>query len=200
MARDGTNRGGRRPRSGPNKAALADKVINGRSANILQFQTDDMNSGDLPDGAELEGVDMPKPNEYLSAMQRSLKDSSGNTVLQGRPLGADLIFNEIYSWLKARKCAKLINPRQVEQYSELMARAIQCSEALSKFGLIGKHPTTGAPIQSPYVDAELKYIKQANIVWSEIFRIVEQNCLEPYEGMPTGDGMEQLIFGGKPKW
>lgn len=200
MAKDGTNRGGRRPRSGPNKEALADKVVKGRTANVMKFPIEDLSGENLPDGADLEGEEMPKPSEYLSAMQRSIKDSDGNVISPGRPLGADLIFNEIYAWLRARKCDKLINPRQVEQYSELMARAIQCSEALSKYGLIGKHPTTKAPIQSPYVDAQLKYLKQAHIIWVDIFQVVKENCLTPYEGAPTGDGMESLIFGRKPTW
>ena len=200
MAKDGTNRGGRRPRSGPNKEALADKVMKGREAKVMRFPIEELEGENLPEGTNLQGEEMPKPSEYLAAMQRSIKDSNGNIISQGRPLGADLIFTEIYTWLRARKCDKFINPRQVEQYSELMARAIQCSEALSKYGLIGKHPTTGAAIQSPYVDAELKYIKQAHIIWVDIFQIVKENSMEPYEGMPTGDDMESLIFGRKPKW
>ena len=201
MSKDGTNRGGRRPRSGPNKEGLAEKVAKGRQANVMEFPTTPLEySDDIGVDVDYEGEEMPKPSEYLSAMQRSVKDKDGGTILAARPLGADIIFNEVYRWLAARKCAHLVNPRQVEQYAELFARAIQCSEALSKFGLIGKHPTTGGAMQSPYIDAELKYQKQASVVWYEIFQVVKENNLTPYEGMPTGDGMEQLIFGSKKKW
>ena len=68
------------------------------------------------------------------------------------------------------------------------------------FGLIGKHPTTQLPTKSPYVDMQIAFQKQANVIWYEIFQIVKENSLTPYEGMPTGDGMEALIMGGKKTW
>lgn len=187
MAKDGTNRGGRRSRSGPSKEPLADKVLKGRPAEVMSFPTIPLHAGELPEGEELEGVDMPQPSEYLSVRQHN-----------GKPLGADKYFKEVMNWLKERGCDKLVNPHQVESYAEARARYIQCSEALSKYGLIGKHPTTQLPTTSPFVSMELQYQKQANIIWNDIFTIVRENSLTPYEGMPTGDGMEQLIMGRKP--
>lgn len=197
MSKDGTNRGGRRPRSGPSKEPLADKALKGRPADVMQFPIASLDAGELPEGEALEGVDMPKPSEYLSAKQRDIKTADG-TVIKGKPLGADKIYIETMKWLKARGCDKLINHRQVESYAEAFARYIQCSEALSKYGLIGKHPTTQLPTKSPYVDMQIAFQKQANVIWYEIFQVVKENSLTPFEGMPTGDGMEQLIMGRKP--
>ena len=47
---------------------------------------------------------------------------------------------------------------------------------------------------------QLAYQKQANVIWYEIFQVVKENSLTPYEGAPTGDGMEALIMGGKKPW
>ncbi len=47
----------------------------------------------------MNGVDMPKPSDYLSARQKN-----------GIPLGADEIYKETWLWLKDRNCEKLVNP------------------------------------------------------------------------------------------
>jgi hypothetical protein len=46
---------------------------------------------------------------------------------------------------------------------------------------------------------ELQYQKQANIIWYEIFSIVKENSLTPYEGMPK-NSMESLLKGGREGW
>lgn len=81
---------------------------------------------------------MPKPSEYLSSKQKN-----------GQPLGADEIYKETWIWLKERNCENLVNPRLLESYSQAFARYIQCEEAISQFGLLGKHPTTGGVISYP---------------------------------------------------
>jgi len=189
MAKDGTNRGGRRPRSGPNKDSLADKTMKGRMANVMEFPVTPIEAGELPEPADLEGEDMPKPSDYLSAMQRD-----------GKPLGADKLYIETMQWLKVRGCDKLVNHRQVESFAETFARYIQCSRMISEKGFIAKHPTTEAPIKSPFVEMQLAYQKQANVIWYEIFQVVKENSMTPFEGIPTGDGMEALIMGGRKPW
>lgn len=37
MAKDGTNRGGRRVRAGDKPDALADKIVGGREATVMEF-------------------------------------------------------------------------------------------------------------------------------------------------------------------
>ena len=125
---------------------------------------------------------MPAPSEYLSAQQKD-----------GKPFGADIIYNETVKWLRARHCSGLVNPRLIESYANALARFIQCSEAVSEYGFIGKHPTTKAPIPSPFVGMEQSYQKQAQALWYEIFQIVKENSLTAYEGNPQDDAMERLL-------
>ena len=187
MAKDGTNRGGRRIKAGHKPDALADKISKGQKATHIEFPRAEypiaeLYGEDMTDGVELEGADMPEPSSYLSAQQRD-----------GEPLGADLIYKETWEWLQARGCEKLINRRLLESYSTAFARFIQCELAISKYGLLGKHPTTGAAIASPFVQLSLNFQKQANLLWYEIYDIIKQNCTEAFDGDPQDDLMERLL-------
>ena len=67
MAKDGTNRGGRRRvRAGTKPDALADKITLGREAKVLEpldFDIDDsFEADDLMDMCDLEGEHIPKPS------------------------------------------------------------------------------------------------------------------------------------------
>ena len=183
MAKDGTTRGGRRVRSGTKPDPLVDKIQKGRSARVMEFPVNNLPiDDDMGNVADLDGADMPEPSAYLSAMQRD-----------GQPLGADIIYRETVRWLKDRGCDRLVNNRLVESYSEAFARYIQCSEAVSNYGLLGKHPTTKAPIASPFVQMMLAFQKQANLLWYEIFDVVKQNSTTAFEGDPQDDAMEMLL-------
>jgi len=110
MARDGTNRGGRRVRAGDKPMPAVEKIQKGQSVKIMDndlptLTPTELDSVDLPEGALLEGLDMPKPSDYLSARQKN-----------GVPLGADEIFKETWLWLKERGCERLVNPRLIEAY------------------------------------------------------------------------------------
>lgn len=185
MAKDGTNRGGRRVRAGDKPDALVDKIAAGRKAQILEPPITELD-GDGLEGAALPGADMPNPSEYLSTRQRD-----------GKPLGADLIYSETWDWLKARGCEKLVNPRLLEAYAQAFARFIQCEEAISTYGLLGKHPTTGGAIASPFVQMSQSFQKQANLLWYELFDIVKQNCTTAFVGNPQDDMMERLLTNRK---
>ena len=67
MAKDGTNRGGARVGAGAKKKPLADKITEGnpgkRTITVINFDN----------AAELEGREMPKPSEMLSAVQKDGK-------------------------------------------------------------------------------------------------------------------------------
>ena len=186
MAKDGTNRGGRRIRAGVKPTPAAEKIQKGESVNILDndimtLTDDELEAVNLPEGATLDGVDMPKPGDYLSARQKN-----------GVPLGADEIYKETWRWLKERNCEKLVNKRLIEAYAQAFARYIQCEEATSSYGLLGKHPTTGGVIASPFVQMSQQYQKSANLIWYEIDDIVKQNCTVPFEDTPN-DTMELLL-------
>lgn len=192
MARDGTYRGGRRVRAGDKPAPAAEKIANGRKAEIMindlpELDCEELDAVDLPEGAVLEGADMPKPGNYLSARQKN-----------GKPLGADLIYKETWLWLKKRHCENLVNPRLIESYSQNFARYIQCEDAISTYGLLGKHPTTGGVVTSPFVQMSRQFQKAANLIWYEIFDVVKQNCTEEFEDNPN-DTMELLLRAKKGK-
>ncbi|MGI6735945.1 MAG: P27 family phage terminase small subunit [Anaerovoracaceae bacterium] len=187
MAKDGTYRGGRRIKAGGKPMPAAEKIASGKKAQVMRndipdLEPDELEAVDLPEGAVLEGSDMPKPGEYLSARQKN-----------GKPLGADVIYKETWLWLKRRHCENLVNPRLIESYAQNFARYIQCEDAISTYGLLGKHPTTGGVVTSPFVQMASQFQKSANLIWMEIYDIVKQNCTEEFEETNPNDTMEQLL-------
>ena len=190
MAKDGTNRGGRRVRAGDKPQSLADKIAAGKAARILEATElrpqSLLEASDLVGAADLYGDDIPEPSDYLRARQKD-----------GKPLGADVLFIETWKWLKERGCEKFVNPRLIEAYAQAFTRYIQCEEAISLYGLLGKHPTTGGAIASPFVQMSQSFQKQANLLWYEIFDIVKQNCTTAFTGNPQDDIMEALLSGRK---
>ena len=82
--------------------------------------------------------------------------------------------------------------KTIEAYAQAFARYIQCEEATSTYGLLGKHPTTGGVITSLFVQMSQQYQKSANLIWYEIYDIVKQNCTEVFEDNPN-DTMELLL-------
>jgi hypothetical protein len=173
-------------RAGDKPQPLADKIAAGRAAKILEapelHPDAPLEADDLGDAADLRGEDMPETSEYLRARQRD-----------GKPLGADDLFIETWKWLKERGCEKFVNPRLIEAYAQAFTRYIQCEEAISVYGLLGKHPTTGGAIASPFVQMSQSFQKQANLIWYEIFDIVKQNCTTAFVGNPQDDIMEALL-------
>ena len=115
MAKDGTMRGGPRPGQGRPRKALADKINNGTADGALI----------LPEPATFAGEDVPPVKEYLKAQQKS-----------GKELCAEGIYKEVYLWLKARGCEKLVSGQLIEQYAMSVSRWVQCEEAISEFGFL----------------------------------------------------------------
>jgi hypothetical protein len=186
VAKDGTNRGGRRPNAGSKPTPLAEKITTGKPAKVLEAtelpDSDLLVGGDIGEGADLTGADMPEPSEYLSARQKD-----------GQPLGAGELYKETWRWLAERGCEKFVSPRLLEAYAQAFARYIQCEQAISQYGLLGKHPTTGGVVTSPFVTMSQSFQKQANLLWYEIFDIVKQNCTTDFSAPPGDDVMELLL-------
>ena len=180
MARDGTARGGPRAGSGRKSKALTEKMETGnpggRKLKVME----------LPDTPDLKGEDVPDPKDYLSAKQKN-----------GSPLCADEVFKETWLWLKERGCEKLVSTQLIEQYAMSVARWLQCEQAISDYGFLAKHPTTGAACASPYVAMSQQYMKQFNQVWFQIFQIVKENCSVEFQGTPQDDMMERLLRSRK---
>lgn len=166
--------------------ALSEKVAKGSPATRLHDPLEDVfdfSDSDVGEDAVLAGETMPEPSEYLSEVQRD-----------GKPLGADVVYRETWQWLDARGCSQFVVPRLIESYAQAFARYVQCEQAISKFGLLGKHPTTGAAIASPFVAMSQSFGKQANVYWYEIYEIVRATCTTDYsDTAPGGDVMEQLL-------
>ena len=192
MAKDGTNRGGRRVSAGTKLDALTDKIADKRSAKVLEPLDFDVDNNFEPDDfvnmPELEGENIPKPSEYLSAEQKD-----------GTHLKADKIFKEAWIWLKKRKCENFVNIRLVEAYSQSFARYVQCKRSISKFGFLGKHPTTGAAIANPFVQMSVSFGKQGSLLWYEIFDIVKQNCTTEFNDTLQDNVMELLLTARRKK-
>ena len=170
MAKDGTARGGARVGAGRKGKALTDKLIEGREAKVI-----------MPPEVEPEAVEMPPVKDYMKDAQKD-----------GKPLDAEDVYKDTWEWLKKVGCASIINPLLIEQYAMTVARWMQCEKAISEFGMIGKHPTTGAPMASPYVTMRNEYQKQMNQVWCQIYQIVKENCVGDYSEK-SEDPMENLL-------
>lgn len=181
MAKDGTNRGGPRPGLGRPKKPLADKIKEGKANGALVL------SDTLPQPADLEGADVPKVRDYLKAVQKD-----------GTTLCAEEVFKETFLWLRQRGCETLVSKQLIEQYAMSVSRWIQCEQAISEFGYLAKHPTTGSPIASPFVSMSRDYKKQVNADWYQIYQIVRENCTVEFGGAnPQDDLMERLLRSRK---
>ena len=183
MAKDGTIRGGARVGAGAKKKPLADKIMEGnpggRKLTVIEFNNT----------ADLKGLSMPEPNKMLEAIQKD-----------GKALIAGEIFKNTLQWLNERNCAALVSPQLLERYAMSVARWIQCEEAVTEYGFLAKHPTTGNAIQSPYVAMGQNYMSQTNRLWMEIFQIVKENCVGEYSGVnPQDDVMERLLTARRGK-
>lgn len=137
------------------------------------------------DPADISGEDMPPVSEYLCKLTKNTTNNLAPTV-----------FEDTWHWLKTKGCDQLVKKELIEQYALYIARWVQCEEGISTFGLLAKHPTTNAPIASPYVQMGLNFLKQANVLWGQIYQIVKENCTEPLGGgTPNDDVMEKLLSG-----
>ncbi|MBO4278630.1 MAG: P27 family phage terminase small subunit [Spirochaetales bacterium] len=167
--------GGARTGAGRKKSAVKDKAEagnpGGRKLKVL----------DLP---ENDGQMMPKPRAFLSSEQQ---DQS--------KLQAVEIYETTWNWLREIGCASKVSTMLIERYAMSCARWIQCEEIISRDGFLAKHPTTGAPIPSPFVSIAIQYMNQAIRLWNEIFQIVKENCSTDYDKSvsPNDDMMERLL-------
>ena len=165
-------RGGARAGAGRKKKAVIDKITEKSNQPIEVL--------DIP---EVEGVEMPKPKDILSATQRD-----------GKSFMAKEIYEETWEWLKKIGCHTVVSPQVIERYAMCAARWIQCEQMTNELGFLSKHPTTGKPIPSPFINIGINYMNQAVRSWNEIYQIVKENCTVDYSGKnPQDDLMEKLL-------
>lgn len=137
---------------------------------------------ELPEPENLIGVDMPEVKEFMREQQRD-----------GGELCAEEVYTETWQWLKNCGCERLVSVQLIQQYAMCVARWILTEQAISKYGSLSKHPTTGAPIASPYVAMEQNYMKQANQLWASIYSVVRENCSTEFGATPQDDVMDRLL-------
>lgn len=187
MARDGTMRGGPRVGQGRPKKALSEKIESGNPGGRKLQQLDFPEIPDFEEPEELAGEEMPPVREFMTEEQRN-----------GEKFYAEEIYHSTWRWLKMLGCEKLVSTELIEQYAMHKARWIQCEMALSRYGLLGKHPTSGSPIQSPYSAMALNFSKQATQIFYQIDQVVKEHCLVDYNGpSPQDDAMEILLRARK---
>jgi len=172
--------GGTRVGAGRKKKPLADKILEGNPSKepLTKVQFNELPSG------EPKGEDMPEVAEFL---KQNTKNATTNLAPQ--------IYQTTWKWLKERGCEQLVKKELIEQYALYIARWIQCEEGVNMYGLLAKHPTTNLPIASPYVSMGISFLKQANVIWLQIFQIVKENCIVPVGDNPNDDIMEKILSG-----
>ncbi len=176
MARDGTARGSNiKVNAGRKSKAIAEKIADGnpggRKLKVIE----------LPKASDLKGVQIPEPSAYLKSAQKA----------QGEYNAAE-IYKYTYLWLKEKGCERLVSKHMVEQYAMSVSRLIQCEEAISEYGFLSKHPTTGEACASPFVVMAQNYQKQVNTIWYQIFQVVRENCSSDFNPQEE-DPMEMLL-------
>lgn len=117
---------------------------------------------------EIRAVEMPPVKEYLKEIQRD-----------GSELNADEVLKETLEWLQSRGYKDVVSKQVLEQYAFSVARWIHIERLISKYGYIAKHPTTGAPIQSPYVVMAQTYMKQVIAIRGEINLLLKESRPAP---------------------
>jgi len=102
-------------------------------------------------------------------------------------------FNNVVDWLKTTNCLGFIYPETIAEYAMAKYRWQYCLKKNCE-GLLAAHPTTGQPMQSPYVSMEWQYLKIANDLWSTIWNIVKENSTVEFRvNNPNEDAMEALL-------
>lgn len=138
---------------------------------------------------DLVGAEIPEPGEYLSTQTKNASENC-----------AKKIFDKTWEWLKKRECDVLITPHQVEQYAMSVARWMQAEDAIHTFGFLAKHPTTGAPIASPFVKIAHDFMKQSSNLWLQIYGVIRENCIEyaNKNNVNANEDMMEIILSTKP--
>lgn len=128
---------------------------------------------------DLQATAMPPVKDYLTAAQRD-----------GTELCAADIFRETIEWIKSSGCENAVAEHMVEEYAMSVARWVHLEQMISKYGYIAKHPTTGAPMQSPYVVMAQTYLKQASAIRAEIMLLMK-------DARPAATTtIREVVYGG----
>ena len=103
------------------------------------------------------------------------------------------VWQETVAFLERTGCLHLINPAFIEEYALLKARFFEAERAISKTMLIYDDEKHGGVAVNPGIDASLKYLRAADLVWAKIWDIVRQNSEKSYGSTPNDDLMRNLL-------
>ena len=169
--------GGKRPGAGRKPKGVKEKADNGntggRRLKVL----------DIPD---TEGSVMPQPDEILSAKQKD-----------GTKLKAAEIYERVWKWLDNLGATANIAPEVIEQYAMCRTRWLQCEDMTNELGFLSRHPTTGKPITSPFINIGINYMNQAARQWDAIMQTVKENCSVDFTGANPNDDLEKILHQRK---
>lgn len=124
-------------------------------------------------------VEIPEIKDYLTETQRD-----------GSELCAADVFLETMDYLRSCGCENVVSRQIVEEYAMSVARWTHIERLISKYGYIAKHPTTGEPMQSPYVTMSQMYLKQVIAIRAEINLALKNS-------RPTiKSSVREVVYGG----
>lgn len=92
---------------------------------------------------------------------------------EGEDFLARKVLEEITAWLAANDVLDKIPLHLLNMYATSLARWMQAEEKVNKNGFLMKHPTTGAPITSVFVNLALEFSKSAQGCWYQIYQIIK---------------------------
>lgn len=174
---------GPKPGSGGRpKKALVDKITEGnpgkRPLKVLEFHN-------------IEVPQLPTPPEFLLEVAK---------VTDKWPTATE-VFNKTVEWINKTGCLELIPTDYIEEYAVCKARWFECEQMNARHGLLAKHPTTGQPMQSPYVQMATTYLRQCDLAWGKIYEVVKENCSTEFrqQASPHEDVMERLLNSRRGK-
>lgn len=188
MAKDGTARGGKRTGSGRKGKSTAQKILDGVQANSMSIEA-------MEDKAEYGNVPA-LPSWEVEEQYMTIK--VGNKEYEAPALQTDKVFRYVWNFLDKIGVAEDVGTHLVQLYAFEIARFIQVEQITSMIGFTFPHPTSGAPMASPYVNASMSYLKQANVLWNNITQVIRDKWdgtlkYACYPRTEEDDMMEKLL-------
>jgi hypothetical protein len=139
----------------------------------------------------LEGNPGKRPPQILAFAPGAVPDTTPPLWLdEMAALEVELDVTDIYKrtvlWLERTGCLHLINPDFIADYALLKTRWMECELIVKQLMLRG----LGLPSSAP--ELGLKYLKQAELAWQKIWRIVAENSTQTLSGDPN-DEMAKIM-------
>ena len=188
MAKDGTQRGGKRAGSGRKSKSKMQRILDGAQERSLQLYT--------PEDDEDQEIVVPDLPDWMPKSKKMQLTING-VEIEVPELETERVFRGVWTFLSRLAVVDEIGPHILQMYAFEVARYIQAEQIISLTGFTVPHPTTGAPMASPFVSYSMSYLKQANILWAQISQIVREKWDGTFSNFPQAadDMMERLLRG-----